>query len=107
MAIHDLSHVPGARSLLRRAIGLIGRTDSARMFLFIPRYSAVHTWFMSVAFDIVFLGVDGVVVSIAREARPWRIYQGPAGTRSVLELAAGYAERSGLAIGDVVVVGSA
>lgn len=106
MAIHDLRHVPVARSPLRRMIGLIGRTDSARMFLFIPRCSAVHTWFMSAAIDIVFLDVDGVVVSIAREARPWRIYPGSSGTRSVLELPAGYSERSALMIGDVVVTGS-
>lgn len=104
MATHDFQHVPVARSLMRRAIGLMGRTDLARLLLVIPRCSVVHTGFMGASIDIVFLDRDGMVVSIVHRARSWRIYGGPRGTHSVLEIPAGHAKACGLNDEDVVLV---
>ncbi len=105
MTTHDLRDIPIARSLWQRTIGLIGRTDPARLFLFIPRCTVVHTWFMSAPIDLVFLDDRQVVLAVAPEARPWRIHAGSKGTRSVLELPAGYAGRAAIAIGDAILLG--
>ena len=87
MKTHDYRHVPAARTFFQRLIGLMGRRD--RLFLFIPRCSAVHTWFMRSPIDIAFLDEKSIVLRIEHEARPWRVFSGPKGTRSVLELPPG------------------
>jgi uncharacterized membrane protein (UPF0127 family) len=69
-------------------IGLIGAKE---LFLLIPRCRAVHTWFMRAPIDLVFLDEHNAVLSVIASARPWRVYVGPRGTESVLELPAGYA----------------
>lgn len=104
MATHNFQHVPVARSWMRRAIGLMGRTDRSRLSLVIPRCSVVHTGFMAANIDIVFLDRDGIVVSIAHDARSWRIYRGPRDAYTVLELPAGHAKACGLADGDLVLL---
>jgi uncharacterized membrane protein (UPF0127 family) len=39
--------------------------------------------------DIAFLDEKSVVLWVEHEARPWRVFSGPEGTRSVLELPPG------------------
>jgi uncharacterized membrane protein (UPF0127 family) len=53
---------------------------------------------MSFAIDVVFLDRNLRVRSIARDVRPFRIVLRP-GSRSVLELASGEADRAGIAEG--------
>lgn len=99
--MHDFRHVPVARSRCSRVKGLIGRQE---LFLFIPNCAAVHTWFMRGAFDLAFLDEREVVVAVRANAAPWRLFFGPRGTRSVLELPPGHAARIGLTEGDQVTV---
>lgn len=99
---HDFSRVPVARSLIQRTIGLIGRGQEAS-FLLIPKCSAVHTWFMRVPIDIVFLDDAGIVVSIRESVRPWRVRLGPSRATAVLELPGGHARQIGLVVGDFAV----
>jgi uncharacterized protein len=81
--------------------GLIGRGD---FFLYIPRCTAVHTWFMRGPIDVVFLDARSVVVAIRESVPPWRIALGPRGARSVLELPDGHARERGLATGDTLTI---
>ena len=89
-----------AGSPLTRLRGLIGvtalREDEGLMLR--PAF-AVHTALMRFPIDAVFLGPDGRIVGIREALVPWR---GAAcrRARSVLELAAGQAERMDLALGD-------
>ena len=98
--MHDFRHVPVALSPFARVRGLIGRRE---LFLFIPRCAAVHTWFMRDAIDLVFLDERAVVVAI-RSAAPWRLFFGPHGTHSVLELPPGHAAGIALSEGEQVTV---
>ncbi|HVT02929.1 MAG TPA: DUF192 domain-containing protein [Thermoanaerobaculia bacterium] len=100
---HDFSHVPVARSLLQRIVGLI-ECDRGASFLLIPRCSAVHTWFMRAPIDIVFLDEAAVVVSVRERVRPWRTQVGPSTATAVLELPAGHAQQIGLVVGDFAVL---
>ncbi|MGZ5475764.1 MAG: DUF192 domain-containing protein [Thermoanaerobaculia bacterium] len=96
MKIHDYRHVPVARTFFQRLVGLMGRRG--RLFLFIPRCSAVHTWFMRSPIDIAFLDEKSVVLWVEHEAGPWLVFSGPKGTRSVLELPPGSTVSAGDAI---------
>ena len=99
--MQDFRHVPVARGYLSRIRGLIG---SHALFLYIPRCAAVHTCFMRSAIDLVFLDEGGVILALRHFARPWRIFVGPRGTCSVLELPPGHAATCGLGVGDRIAV---
>jgi uncharacterized protein len=55
---------------------------------------AIHTHGMRYAIDVAMLDLDGAVLAVHPSVSPWRMVAGPAGTRAVLETAAGFlAER--------------
>jgi uncharacterized membrane protein (UPF0127 family) len=85
---------------LRRMRGLLGRDglESGEGLLLRPA-SAVHTYFMRFAIDVVFLDRSLVVVGIADSVDPWKA-RSRKGAKAVLELPAGESERRGLAVGD-------
>ena len=85
-----------------RMRGLLGRDElPAGEGLLLKPTPSVHTCFMRFPIDVVFLGADMRVVSVVREMGPWK-FAGRRGTRAVLELAAGEAERHGLREGVVL-----
>jgi uncharacterized membrane protein (UPF0127 family) len=84
---------------MQRLKGLI-RSDETS--LFIPNCRSIHTWFMEIEIDIVFINHAGMAVGVVERAKPWRILVGPAGTRAVLELPAGATKKSEVRVGDVI-----
>jgi uncharacterized protein len=64
--------------------------------------SCIHTFFMRVPIDVVFLDERNVVVRVVKSARPWRPLIGCSGARNVVELAAGSAERYGITEGETL-----
>ena len=76
-----------------RVRGLLGRRrlDADEGLLLRPA-SSIHTLFMRFSIDAVFLDRDLVVRKVANGVKPWRLVFAPR-ARSVLELAAGEAER--------------
>lgn len=78
----------------------------AMLFLFDrPRYVAFWMKNTYLSLDIVFIGADGQVVNIARDAEPLslRSIESDGPVTAVLELVAGTAANIGLAAGDRVV----
>jgi uncharacterized protein len=71
--------------------------------LIIAPTTAIHTFFMQFAIDVVFANRDGFVMKVCQAVRPWRL---AAAWRAyaVIELAAGSLERSAIARGDRLVV---
>jgi uncharacterized protein len=85
-----------------RLRGLLGRHElPAGEGLLIKPAPSVHTCFMRFPIDVVFLDAGLRVLSIARAVGPWK-FAGRRGTRAVLELAAGEAERRGIREGLVL-----
>jgi uncharacterized protein len=80
--------------------GLLGRKALApdEGLLLTPE-TAVHTWFMRFAIDVVFLEADLTVLGMREAVKPWRMTAWR-GARSVLELPAGACERLGVRPGD-------
>jgi uncharacterized protein len=79
-----------AESPRRRLVGLMGRRSwMGADGLLIRPCNAVHTCFMRMPIDVLFVARDGVVVDLAPDRRPWRV--GPLVWRAcwVLELPTG------------------
>lgn len=92
-----------ADTALVRMRGLLGRRrlPDGEGILLRPA-SSVHMAFMRFAIDAVFLDKELRVLKIASGLRPWRA-AGSRGAKSVLEIAAGEAERRGVSVGDRLV----
>jgi len=83
--------------------------------LFFPKCSSVHTWFMSIPIDLIFLGneeesrsTDGgvySVVHVVEQARPWSLLPfGSLRAKHVLEVPAGTVKRSQVQRGDLLCI---
>jgi uncharacterized membrane protein (UPF0127 family) len=73
-----------------------------RCFLLLPDCRAIHTFFMRVPLDIVFLDHDRMIVGIYRNVQPWRLLVGPKEATATLELPAGGADQYGATLGEQV-----
>jgi uncharacterized membrane protein (UPF0127 family) len=89
-----------AHTMFARMRGLLGKRglDSGDGLLIRPAPS-IHTFFMRFPIDVVFLSRQGEVLKVAERVRPWRA-RSCRHAYAVLELAAGEAERRGIAVGD-------
>ncbi|HEY9085982.1 MAG TPA: DUF192 domain-containing protein [Candidatus Tyrphobacter sp.] len=95
--------VTPAESLLQRSVGLIGRKhlgdDEGMLF---EHCSSIHTFFMRIPIDVLFLDADRRIIRAVPNVAPWRPFVGYSKASSVVELAAGSIERLHLHIGDAV-----
>jgi hypothetical protein len=94
-------HARLANRFWSRLIGLLGRSRlSAGEGLVLAPGNAIHTLFMRMAIDVIFIDKDGEVVKTAVNVRPFRIVMCPLRTRYTLELPVGVIEQTGTAVGD-------
>lgn len=77
-----------------RGVGLIGtRQLAAGEGLVIYPCSSVHTFFMRMPIDVVYVSRTGQVIDVDRRLKPWRIGKLHRGVRYVIETASGGADR--------------
>jgi len=89
-----------ADTMFTRMKGLLGRSKlEADEGILIRPCGSIHTFFMRFPIDAIFVDREGVVLKIASHLGPWRTSRARR-ARSVVELAAGEAERRALAPGD-------
>jgi uncharacterized membrane protein (UPF0127 family) len=89
-----------ARTSETRRRGLLGRDSLApSTALVIAPCSAVHTFFMRFAIDVVFIDRRGRVLKIVRNLKPWRI-AGSLRAYGAVEMAAGSVPEDALVSGD-------
>lgn len=87
-----------------RLIGLMGRAKlDFGEGLHISPCNSIHTFFMRIPIDALFLDGELKVVKLCAAMPPWRITGVYFGARSVLELPAGTARASGTSEGDRLV----
>jgi hypothetical protein len=88
----------------QRFKGLMGVTDfpMGRGLHIVP-CTSIHTFFMKIAIDALFLDEDRVVVDVYHALKPWRMSRFHPGAHSVLELPSGTALSSGTQPGDRLV----
>ncbi len=70
--------------------------------LVISPCSAIHTFFMKFPIDAAFVGLDGRVLRVARDIRPWRTIGPVAHARTVIEMSAGSLGRDVIVEGDII-----
>lgn len=90
-----------AASMVSRFNGLMlkkGVEDGGGLLL--TPSGSIHSFFMRFRFDAVFLDRDGRVTKVVPAMKPWRIAFGAKGSKDVLELPAGVAERTSTVAGD-------
>lgn len=94
-----------ARSFVARGRGLMGRADLPHGYALIiyPEWS-IHTFFMKVAIDVLFVDRAGRVVGLRRAMPPGRLFAGVAPWRGqyVIEMPAGVIDATGTQVGDQI-----
>ena len=96
-----------ARSFWRRGMGLMGRTSLPEGYALIiyPEWS-IHTFFMRLPIDVLFVGPNNQVVGLRAAMPPNRPFAGVAPWRGryVIELPSGVIGATGTAVGDELVL---
>jgi uncharacterized membrane protein (UPF0127 family) len=87
-----------------RSKGLLGRSDlDEQEGLWIQPTSSIHMWFMRFSIDVVWAAGDGRVLKLVEGIRPWRM-SFCRGAKVALELPVGAIARSGVQVGDHLVI---
>jgi uncharacterized membrane protein (UPF0127 family) len=68
--------------------------------ILLTKSSSIHSFFMFMRFDAIFLDDDGEVKKVVHAMRPWSAALGGRGAKHTLELPAGVAERTATVAGD-------
>ena len=91
-----------ALSFTSRARGMIGRTFDSFDAMIFPHCQAIHTFFMSIPLDIVFLSRDNRVMAAYHAVKPWKASLVCRGAYQTVELPAGTLERTKTVEGDIL-----
>jgi uncharacterized membrane protein (UPF0127 family) len=96
-----------ADSFWSRGRGLMGRSTLPKGYALViyPEWS-IHTFFMRLAIDVLFVGRDHTVVGLCEAMPPNRPFAGVAPWRGryVIEMPAGVIGASGTAVGDQLAI---
>jgi len=87
-----------------RLMGLMGRKNWPRHWgaICFPRCNAVHTFFVFLKFDILFLDSEKKILKIVLNAKSWWFYFGPLSGEYCLELPSDFIRKNKLKPGDKV-----
>ena len=99
----SLFHIRKAETFFERGRGLLGckGLKEGHGMLICP-CNSIHTFFMKMPIDVIFLNKDNEIQTIRRNMKPQRFVRS-GDASSVLELMAGQADLSGLLNGDTLV----
>jgi uncharacterized membrane protein (UPF0127 family) len=101
-----LADLKVANSFKPRLLGLIGtKSLSKDQGMWFPKSNWIHTCFMSMPIDVVYLRKNGEVKKIQKNLKPWRFPAPVFGAHSVLETGTGFIEKTNLKVGDTLYVG--
>ena len=93
-----------AASSWSRSKGLLGRSGLGEQEgLWIQPTSSIHMWFMRFPIDVIWAAEDGRVIKLVVNIKPWRM-SFCRGAKVALELPVGAIERSGVKVGDHLVI---
>lgn len=97
------THATRAEGFWDRFRGLMGRRELPMgQGLHLIPCGSIHTFFMRIPIDVLFLDADGRVVRLYEALAPWRMTRPAFKTRSVVELPIGTLRGSGTEVGDLL-----
>ena len=90
-----------ANTFVSRFLGLMGKSsvpeDEALVF---PKCNSIHTFFMKIPIDVIFVSKTGKVIKVFPELNPWRLLLPIKGAAHAIELTSRGADRKNIQIGD-------
>jgi uncharacterized membrane protein (UPF0127 family) len=99
------SELKMARTPWKRLVGLIGTKKFEDQALMFPLANHLHTFFMSIPIDVVYVDRKMKIVKIDHSLKPWRMPLPVLKAHSFIELPAGLAKAKQLTVGDELYVG--
>ena len=90
-----------ADTFLSKFLGLMGKTNVAT-WLYIEHCSSIHTFFMKVPIDAIFMDRSGRVVKVIPNLKPWKVVLPVPDAWGTLELASGSASQLNLKLNDMI-----
>jgi uncharacterized protein len=101
-----LNELSVATSFYSRAKGLIGTKNlSQEKGIWFPKTNWIHTFFMSIPIDVIYLDKSFKVKKVDHSLKPWKLASPVFGADSVIEVSAGWALNKNIEIGDLLDVG--
>lgn len=91
-----------AISILARARGMIGRDFINFDAMIFENCNSIHTMFMSIDLDVLFIDSENRICAVRKSMKPWRICARCASAITVIELPAGTIENTGTDTGDFI-----
>jgi uncharacterized protein len=68
-----LNNVHEAKGLLERLAGLLGKSAIPKGYaMYFPSCNSIHTCFMKIPIDVIMLDINGRVVFMRGDLRPWK-----------------------------------
>jgi uncharacterized protein len=96
-------HIELADGMISRFMGLMFRSNLPDGHgLALRPCNSIHMFFMRIPLDAVFVDGEGRVVRIYADLKPWRMTLPVRNAKACIELPAGTAARTGVAVGTVV-----
>ncbi len=84
-----------------RFMGLMGRRSlPSTEGVYFPKCNSIHTCFMWIPIDVLFVSKDGSVIEVCNQVKPWRFLLPRTKADAVIEMAAGMANGLGIDAGD-------
>ncbi len=98
-----ISKVPlFADNFLVRGRGMIGRDFGDFDSMVFNRCNAIHTLFMGISLDVIFLDRENKICKMEEGLKPWKLMVRSGRAYSVIELPCGTLEKTGTELGDVL-----
>ena len=96
-----------ATDFFSRVKGLIGYKQlTSGSGIWFPQCNWIHTFFMSISIDVIYLDRNMKVSRLEKKLKPWKIFFPIFQAHSVIETKAGFITHHLVEIGDVLDVGS-
>ena len=92
-----------ASNLKSRIRGLLG-INKLDFILWIQKCNSIHTFFMRIPIDVVFVNDSFLVKKIHKNLKPWRVVWPIIGASSVFEMNVGISDK--ISVGDRLYVGN-
>ncbi len=90
-----------ATNFFNRFMGLMGKTRlSHTEAIVFPKCNSIHTFFMLMPIDVLFVSGEGRVEEIKTELTPWKMVMPVKNAKHTVEMQANLAEKLGLKVGD-------
>ena len=102
-----VSNLSVADTFSSRAKGLMGKKSmDVNSAVYFPRCNWIHTFFMSMPIDVIYVDKKMKVKKLQKNLKPWRWPAPVFRAHSVIELAAGAIKSDSVEVGDTLYVGN-